>query len=118
MGGFQKIVILILLGLLIIILLFVGLSLSNTNKKTWPPIVGDCPDFWLDSAGDGSKCENIKDLGTCNGGVTPGKHLIMDFTVAPYNGTDSLCKKYTWANGCGLNWDGVTNLSSNPCLTK
>ncbi len=117
MGGFQKIVILLLILLLIIILVIVGLSLSNKNKnKTWPPIVGDCPDYWLDAAGDGSKCVNVQDLGTCNGSVAPGQHLNMNFTVSPYNGVDGLCQKYKWANTCGVTWDGITNLSTDPCL--
>jgi len=118
MGGFQRIVILLLILLLIIILFIVGLSFSNKTKKTWPPIVGDCPDYWLDMSGNGSKCVNVKDLGTCNGSTTPGQHLTMDFTVAPYNGVDALCQKYTWANNCGLTWDGITSGIENPCLTK
>lgn len=117
MGGFQLMTIILLIILLIIILVIVGLSIRNTRKnKTWPPIVADCPDYWLDASGDGSKCVNVKDLGTCNGGIAPGQHLNMDFTVEPYNGVDGLCKKYKWANTCGVTWDGITNSSSDPCL--
>jgi hypothetical protein len=116
MGPFQKIIILLFVILLIIILIFIGYSITDSQNKTWPPVVADCPDYWLDESGDGSKCVNVKDLGTCNGSVTSGNHLTMDFTVSPYKGVGSICKKYTWANSCGLTWDGITNLSTNPCI--
>jgi hypothetical protein len=112
MGPFQKIVILLFVILLILILVIVGFTVSNTKNKTWPPIVGDCPDYWLDTKGDGSNCVNMKDLGTCNGSVTSGNHLTMDFTQQQFS---TVCNKYKWANNCGLTWDGITNLSSDPC---
>ena len=117
MGGFQLMIIILLFILLIIILIIVGVSIMDTKKnKTWPPVVGECPDYWLDAAGDGSKCVNVQDLGTCNGSISPGEHINMNFTVEPYNGVDALCNKYKWANTCGITWDGITNLSSDPCL--
>jgi hypothetical protein len=121
MGGFQKIVILLLILLLIIILIIVGLSLSNANKnKTWPPIVGDCPDYWLNSTGDGSKCMNVKNLGTCvKPNNTTDKYYTMDFTQSPYTGVNATCNKYTWATKtCNVTWDGITNLSSDPCTSN
>ena len=117
MGGFQLMTIILLIILLIIILLIVGLSITNTRKnKTWTPIVGECPDYWLDASGDGSKCVNVKDLGTCNGSIEPGKHLTMNFAASPYTGVNALCNKYKWANTCGVTWDGITNLSADPCI--
>jgi Plasmodium falciparum domain of unknown function (CPW_WPC) len=106
MGGFQKMVILLFILLLIIILFIVGFTLSSKQDKTWPPIVGDCPDYWLDANGDGSKCQNVKRLGTC--------YEDMDFTT---NNFLSVCNKYQWANKCGVTWDGITNLGSDPCNT-
>jgi len=117
MGGFQLMTIILLIILLIIILLIVGLSITNTRKiKTWPPIVGECPDYWLDASGDGSKCVTVQDLGTCNGSIEPGKHLTMNFAASPYTGVNALCNKYKWANTCGVTWDGITNLSADPCI--
>ena len=107
MGPFQKIVILLFVILLILILVIVGFTVSNTKNKTWPPVVADCPDYWLDQAGNGSKCVNVKGLGNCS------NNNNMDFT----KDLPTVCKKYTWAKGCGLTWDGITNLSSDPCNT-
>ena len=39
----------------------------------------------------------------------------MDFTLAPYNGSDSGCQKYKWATSCGVTWDGITSGVINPC---
>jgi hypothetical protein len=116
MGGFQKIVLIIMFILLIIVLVLVGITLykKNTNQ-VWPPNIGDCPDFWLDMSGNGSRCVNVKDLGTCNGSVAKGEHLTMDFSVAPYIGSSGNCAKYNWANDCGIAWDGITYGVTNPC---
>lgn len=116
MGSFQKILILLMFIFLIIVLVMTWLSYSNKSSNTsWPPVVGDCPDYWLDQGGNGSACVNVQDLGTCNGALEPSKHLKMDFTVAPFNGSDATCQKYNWSRSCGLTWDGITNLSKNPC---
>jgi hypothetical protein len=64
---------------------------------------------------NGAQCVNVKNLGTCNSGMTAERHLQMDFSVAPYVGKNSACSKYTWASGCGITWDGITSGVSNPC---
>jgi hypothetical protein len=66
-------------------------------------------------SGNGERCVNVKDLGTCNGSVATGEHLIMNFSVAPYIGSDGNCAKYNWANSCGIAWDGITYGVPNPC---
>lgn len=112
MGGFQKILLVIMFILLIVILVLVGITLyKNKTSKTWPPNLADCPDYWLDMSGNGMKCVNVKDLGTCNGSVAQGEHLTMDFST--YNS----CDKYNWANSCGIAWDGITYGVPNPCVT-
>jgi hypothetical protein len=116
MGSFQKIILIIMFILLIIILVLVGITLyKKKSNQAWPPNVGDCPDYWLDMSGNGAKCVNVKDLGTCNGSVSKGQHLTMDFSAAPYVGSDGNCAKYSWANDCGIAWDGVTYGVPNPC---
>jgi hypothetical protein len=117
MGGFQKIVLMIAVVILIISLLVIGISLMYSKKLSWPPNVSSCPDWWVvDGSGNGQKCINVKDLGTCKpqGGE---KHLSMDFNVGPFSSTNSnsTCNKYTWANRCNVSWDGITYGVSNPC---
>ena len=48
--SFQKITIIIAAIILIIALVIVGLSLSGkgSSDTQWPPIIGDCPDYWVD----------------------------------------------------------------------
>ena len=116
--NFQKIILTIALIVLIILLVVIGVALSKAaSSESWPPVVGDCPDYWVDLSNNGAKCSNVKDLGksTCLSGVASGHHLEMDFSGAPYIGSMSLCEKYKWANQCGVTWDGITSLSTNPC---
>ena len=122
MASFQSIVVIIAIILLIGCLIFIGIALSKTkNDGQWPPIVGECPDYWVDTSGNGSNCVNVRNLGTCKtggNGVSPaGKNIAMNFTVAPYIGSAGTCTKYTWANSCGVTWDGITSGISNPCAT-
>lgn len=119
MEGFQRIISIIAIVILIICLVIIGITLSRSNKtQVWPPMVGDCPDYWIDASGNGAKCVNSKDLGTCKANLGADGHSTMDFTVAPYVGSNGLCAKYTWANACGLTWDGITyGNNGNPCDT-
>ena len=118
MANFQTNVLMVAAFILVVILGFVGYTISKSkNTQQWPPVVGDCPDYWVDLSNNGAKCSNVKDLGksTCLSGVASGHHLEMDFSGAPYIGSMSLCEKYKWANQCGVTWDGITSLSTNPC---
>lgn len=110
MANFQTTTIIVAFVLFIICLLFVWFMISKkSNEMTWPPLVGDCPDYWVDLSGNGGRCMNTKNLGTCKNIQT------MNFAVAPYNGSNSLCQKYKWATGCGITWDGITSGVINPC---
>lgn len=112
MDLFQQIVITTALFFLIIILLFIGFSVRNNKYKVaFPPVVANCPDYWIDqSDGDSSNCINVKDLGISSESCPK----TMDFTVAPFNGSAGLCSKSLWAQNCNLTWDGVTN-NLNAC---
>ena len=81
------------------------------NKKSddakWPPYVANCPDYWLDLSSNGSKCLNTHLLGTC-GVPTPKNPNTVDFTADIYTGSEGDCNKKTWANKCGVTWDGIT----------
>ena len=118
MESFQKTVVIIAFVILILFLIVIGFMLRKSeNSQTWPPIVPECPDYWIDLSGNGSKCVNTKNLGTCNANPGPLGHSNMDFTQAPYVGSNGMCSKYTWAKTCGLTWDGITSGVANPCDT-
>lgn len=117
MEAFQKIVLFSAIIVLIIALVFIGISLSYAKKKTWPPMTPACPDYWsIEGSGDNSTCVNIKDLGTCKP-PQGQQHLTMNFNDPAYTGSNGLCAKYTWANNCGVSWDGITYGVNNPCQT-
>ena len=64
--SFQKAVLLIAVVFLILFLVLIGVALSNsTTTADWPPVVGSCPDYWVDLSGNGSQCFNSHHLGTC-----------------------------------------------------
>jgi len=114
--NFQSTVLLLAILILIICLVLIGIALARSkNTEQWPPIIANCPDYWVDASSKGARCTNVQNLGTCNAGVASGSHLTKDFTVAPYVGQNSACAKYKWATGCGLTWDGITSGVANPC---
>jgi uncharacterized integral membrane protein len=115
--NFQSTVIIVATILLVVILIFIGYTVANSQNSTWPPFVGECPDYWVDTSGNGSQCVNVKDLGTCNGSLQPGQHLTMDFTGSTYTGSNGACAKYNWATQCGITWDGITDGVTPPCDT-
>ena len=112
---FQKIVVGIAIVLLIIILIMIGYTISQANKdEEWPPVVGDCPDYWIDLEGAGAACTNTKSLGKCNLPVE-GEDNSMNFSRPPFTGDNGTCAKFTWAKGCNVTWDGINSGVSNPC---
>ncbi len=102
------------LGLILLLLVFfivISILVMRTDSKniTYPPEITDCPDYWYESydksTGKGKKCYNAHQLGSNECAE------VMDFTTQDWTGSDSLCKKQTWANNCGLSWDGITNIN-------
>jgi hypothetical protein len=115
MDNFQKIILISAIVMLIISLILIGSALSSSFEQQWPPVTPDCPDYWVsDGSGSAARCINVKDLGVCPP-KEGDKHLVKNFNVAPYNGDDSECAKYTWATKCKLAWDGITYGVVNPC---
>ena len=108
MATFQNIVMIIAIIMLIICLILVGVALYNQKySSAFPPVVADCPDYWLDkSNGDSSNCENVKNLGSDSCSKT------MNFSTSSWTGENGSCNKSRWARACDLTWDGVTNNSS------
>ena len=113
---FQKSILVMATILLIVILVIIGMSLSKASAEdNWPPIVGECPDYWVDLSGNGEACLNSHRLGKCNIPSESNK-ATMNFNVSPFIG--NTCAKYNWANTCGVTWDGITSGVSNPCDTS
>jgi len=110
MATFQNIVMIVAIVMLIICLIFVGVALYNQKfSSAFPPVVADCPDYWLDkSDGDSSNCENVKNLGSDSCSKT------MNFSTSSWTGDNGTCNKSRWARACDLTWDGVTN-NNNVC---
>lgn len=118
MEGFQKIVLFSSVILLIIALVIIGIALMYSKNQTWPPMTPECPDYWLvDGSGNNTTCINVKNLGKCSP-QSQNKHLVMNFNNYPFTGSQGLCNKYTWANKCGITWDGITYGAQNPCQTS
>jgi hypothetical protein len=117
MEGFQKIVLFAAIIILIISLIIIGFALSKSTNQSWPPMIPACPDYWtIDGSGNNATCVNVQNLGTCQP-PSGQQFLTMNFNNPPYNGTNGLCSKYTWATGCGVSWDGITYGVNNPCQT-
>ena len=112
MGRFQKMVLMIALGILVIFLLIIAAALiAGKANATWPPIEAACPDWWIsDGSGNASKCVNAKNLGTCD-------EKTMNFNTSQYTGSNGTCNKYKWATKCKVSWDGITYGVPNPCST-
>jgi len=115
MESFQKIVLFTSVIILLLALLFMGLAISQKSSKNWPPVVAQCPDWWvIDGTGKNSTCINVKDLG--NYQVTGTEHQTMNFNLPNYTGSDGSCAKYNWAKGSNISWDGITYGVTNPCI--
>lgn len=113
--AFQGFVANIALLILIITLVVIGVILYRAKDKFLSEdiVIGECPDYWTmeeDSQGK-NYCVNVKNLGkdTCSS--------RMDFEVSPWSSTYGSCKKYNWAKGCDLTWDGITN-NPNVCVME
>ena len=117
METFQKFVLYGAIIILIIALIFIGMALSSSKGQQWPPIVPECPDYWVADGSGNTMCTNVKDLGTCQPSGND-KHLVMDFNASAFTGSQGACNKYRWATKCGLTWDGITYGVNNPCQTS
>ena len=105
MQYFQSLVIKISITLLILALILIAIfAYSDRSQAEYPPVLANCPDYWLDrSAGKGSQCINTKNLGSS------GCKRIMNFSTGEWKGKSGLCKKSKWAKACDITWDGISN---------
>lgn len=110
--NFYKLISLIAIVVLILSLAAVGVALQYTSSKvSFPPHISECPDYYVKDS----------DTGDCNGNLPLSTANVdckaKNFSDASYNvpGTgrhSGICQKKLWAQTCGVNWDGVTNVSS------
>jgi hypothetical protein len=109
MATFQYIVMITSTVILIISLCFIGIALYKQKYSgDYPPIIANCPDYWIDSSGNGARC--VVDPNNPNGNQTANCTGSMDFTQAQWSGQGTgACSKYKWAKTCNLSWDGITN---------
>ena len=119
MEGFQKMVLISAIVILIIALVIIGISLNSAvSNEDWPPIVPECPDYWvIDGSGNNTRCINVKDLGVCPA-KSGEKHQIMSFQSDSFTGDNGSCNKNNWAKKCQVSWDGITYGVQNPCQTS
>ena len=93
--------------LLIILFVLIGISYNHANSKaSWPPLISNCPDYFIDVNGDGTDCYNAKNLGI---NVSNNINFKDDYP--------SSCDKYSYCNQHQLTWDGITYGYGkiNPC---
>jgi len=93
--------------LLVCIILLACVLYFPSNSQVWPPVIPNCPDYFIDVSGNGTSCLNPKNLGNVTN--------IPNFNVSPYIGTNGNCQKYNWAISNNVTWDGITYGVENPC---
>lgn len=112
--NFQKLILTTATIILIIVLVVIGVTISKSSQDmSWPPIVGSCPDYWVDMSG---ACFNAHSLGRCNIPSKDDKNMMV-FNQSPFTGENGDCAKYNWATACKVTWDGITSGVQNPCDT-
>jgi hypothetical protein len=126
LGNVQYNILLSLFGVFVLFLICILINYALSSKN-WRLPPQKCPDYWVEEE-DGT-CYNIKGLGTClysNTGnfstdnvtlqnINKEKYYYMDFSKV--EGGNTACNKQKWANGCGIEWDGITYGYGNdpPC---
>lgn len=110
---FNRIVIVVALCFLLGMLVLVGYLVNNSKYNAkWPPVIGECPDYWEVEKGEDGKyrCivnERNTNVGRCN--QASYNTFISGLSENDLKGISGLRKKSKWANDCGIMWDGVTN---------
>ena len=103
MRAFQTTTVVVAVVLLVIFLIVIAYGVKQAVKNAqWPPEVGNCPDYWQDAGGN--LCTNPLGLGKC--GTQKDVGVFSDSKL----GRVAKCR---WANGCGITWDGITDVG--PC---
>lgn len=98
---FQKVVLIVATIILIIFLVILAIILAKSkNNFQYPPELGGCPDYFKITEKNGEHiCENVKHLG--NGMAGCNMKIFSGMNVKD---------KKDWSKGCGVTWDGITNM--------
>jgi hypothetical protein len=139
LGSFQNKAIGVAFFVLLIVVIVVSIILIKTKNSGDAIIVNECPDYWItsnyavpegecktsefgccsdnitaktDASGSNCaiKCYNVHKLGTTSSTCT-SVPMEMDFSSDDYTGTTGDCNKRSWANNCGITWDGIKDVS-------
>tara|TARA_B100000674_G_C37021152_1_gene549935 strand:- start:22 stop:354 length:333 start_codon:yes stop_codon:yes gene_type:complete len=102
------------LGLMVaVIVLFISYYVyqymyGDNVTPIFPPFTSTCPDYW-EAIGD-QKCRNVNKIGKCliyNGTKDSD---VMDFDLPIFKGKKGMYYKCSWAQKCGVPWEGISNL--------
>ena len=116
-GGFQKTVLFVAIGILSVSLFWIAILLmKEKRKKVFPNEIGDCPDYFEMLSGGCSSVKSYAELGGTKGETAPtrdGKSCTSPGKIfktdSKYTGSNGRVEKCKWAKGCGLTWDGISN---------
>ena len=93
--SFQKTVLIIALIVLSVMLFFIALAMKGLKKsQEYPPEVSECPDYWTKNT-----------QGKCSPSL--GKNISGSSGCGTYDGNK---EKDVFAQDCGIQWDGLTNI--------
>jgi hypothetical protein len=124
LGNYNKTVLVVASVLLIFGLVIIGFFITSTQKNsTYPPVIGDCPDYW-DVGYDSNKKKICTNRRSINSGLASPPAAAADdcraypvalFSASGTSDNDIICEKNKWAKRCNIHWDGITN-NSQACL--
>jgi hypothetical protein len=115
LGSFNKTVLIVACILLILGLVLIGLFISkNIEKAAYPPVVGDCPDYWDVGYNTSTNKKTCTSNSINIGRVQPPRcrnYAAQNFDANGTSVDDIICSKHRWAKECNIHWDGITNNS-------
>ena len=104
-----------------------GVTPANSDGSNCGSAV-DCNTTTLGCCADGFTAKTSSDGTNCTAPGPPKCYNVHSLPKAPVNGDckikdpveftsqfgkSSLCRKQEWAHGCGISWDGITNVDND-----
>jgi hypothetical protein len=116
LGNFNRTVLLIASVLLILGLIIIGIFiLKNVENSAYPPVIGDCPDYWDVYYNNNQKKCRHKNINAEDVSARCRDYPVAEFSATGTSAADILCAKNKWAKSCNIHWDGITN-NSQACV--
>lgn len=127
MEAFYLIVITIAIILLIVILTYIGVKMTNksSNVSVYPPTTQKCPDYWVQSDDatnnicvvpptPGSNTGTFTNADTYGLGTLSNGSKTINFSDAGWSNASgtTTCNQKKWANKHNIQWDGVSNYNA------